>query len=201
MAITSTEVADILGMTTADSKYPQVSALLPYIEVQINDYCGGGFSRQVKEESVTFTLSGTSGVQQLDHYPIVKGTVYVTSTDRGTYYYGDTQFGNVPVPEYYIPSTYVRDYECEYSTGGIYLPSSDSQIGSTESAYVTYAFVDIVDGGKVAVAKLIDQQINTAGGVISESIGPLSRSYASGNMGMDAGVKSLLAPYRRIRVV
>src|SRR5512133_2789415 len=121
MAITSTEVADILGMTTADAKYAQVVALLPYIQVQINDYCGGGFSRQVKEETVTFTAAGTSssGLQQLTKYPVVKETVYVTSTARDTYYYGDTQYGNIPTPTYYIPSTEVRDYEVEYSTGAI----------------------------------------------------------------------------------
>src|SRR5512133_563427 len=113
MAITSTEVADILGMTTADAKYAQVVALLPYIQVQINDYCGGGFSRQVKEESVTFTLASSTSVKQLDHYPIVKGTVHAASTDRGQYFYGDTQFGTIAVPEYYIPSTYVRDYEVD----------------------------------------------------------------------------------------
>jgi hypothetical protein len=199
MAITSTEVADILGMTTADAKYARVVALLPYIQVQINDYCGGGFSRQVKEETVTFAAASSTGVKQVVKYPIVKDTVYVTSTNRGTYYFGDTQFGNVANPRYYIPSTYTRDYEVEYSTGGIYIPTTDSRIGSTYSVLVTYSFVDLYDGGKVACAKMIEQTMNQSGGIASESVGSLSRSYF-GN-GMDPIVKTMLAPYKRIRVV
>ena len=128
MALTSTEVADILGLTSASAKYPQIVALLPYITVQINDYCGGGFSRQVKEESITFAVASSTSVKQLKQYPVVKGSVFITSSNRGTYFYGDTQFGDVPAPRYYIPSTYARDYECDYSTGGIYIPSTESRI-------------------------------------------------------------------------
>ncbi len=199
MAITSTEVADILGMTTADSKYPQVVALLPYMIGQINDYCGGGFSRQVKEEEVTFTIAASSGVMQLGHYPLVRETVYVTSTNRATYFYGDTQFGTVAAPEYYIPSTEVRDYECDYSTGGFYIPTTQSHIGSTETVFVTYAYVDIVDGGKVAISRVIDQTLNQSAGIASESVGTLSRSYTGA--GFDSVTKGLLAPYRGVRVV
>jgi hypothetical protein len=198
MAITSTEVAEILGMTTADTKYTTVSALLPYITVQVNDYCGGGFSRQVKEEEVTFTTAGSSGVQQLVHYPVVKNSVNVTSTDRNSYFYGDTQFGDLAAPTYYIPSTEVRDYEVEYSTGGVYLPTTDSEIGSTDTVLVTYAYVDITDGGKVAVARIIDQCVTKTPGVALESAGTLSRAYVGG---IDELTKSLLAPYRRCRVV
>jgi hypothetical protein len=199
MAITSTEVADILGLTTASAKITQIEALLPYIQVQINDYCGGGFSRQVKEETVTFAAASSTGVKQITKYPVVKDTVYVTSTDRSSYFFGDTQFGTVANPCYYIPSTYIRDYEVEYSTGGIYIPTTDSRIGSTHSILVTYAFVDLYDGGKVACAKMIEQTMNQSGGIASESVGPLSRSYF-GN-GMDPIVKTMLAPYKRIRVV
>jgi hypothetical protein len=186
-------------MTTADAKYSQVVTLLPYIQVQINDYCGGGFSRQVKEEAVTFAAASSTGMKQIVKYPIVKDTVYITSTDRGTYYFGDTQFGVIANPHYYLPSTYIRDYEVEYSTGGIYIPTTDSRIGSTYSVLVTYSFVDIYDGGKVACARVIAQNLNNSAGIASESVGSLSRSYF-GN-GMDPMVKSLLAPYRRVKVI
>ena len=196
MAITSTEVADILGMTTVDTRYSQVVALLPYIIVQINDYCGGGFSRQVKEESISFTSTTT---RQLSNYPVVRGSVYVTSTDRGTYFYGDTQFGKVPLPSYYLPSTYVRDYDMSYTTGGINRPSTDSQIESTDTVLVTYAFIDMVDAGKPACAKMVEQVMTQSGGIASESVGSLSRSYFGS--GMDPVIKSMLAPYRHPVVI
>ena len=195
MAITSTEVAEILGFTTASVKQAQVEALLPYIAVQINDYCGGSFSRQVKEEPITFT---STTKKQVTNYPIVKGSVFITSTDRGTRYYGDTQFGTVVSPTYYIPSTNVRDYDVDYSTGGIWIPTTDSQIGTTESALITYAFVDITDGAKVACARMIDRTISNPAGIASESVVGLSRSYTNG---MDPVIASLLAPYRRPRVI
>lgn len=198
MALTSTEVAEILGITTASTKYTTVEKLLPYITVQINDYCGGGFSRQVKEESITFSSTTT---RQLGSYPIVKGSVYVTSTDRGSYFFGDTQFGGIPSPTYYIPSTYVRDYEISYTTGGICRPTTDSQIGSTESVYVTYAFVDLIDGGKVAAARVIDQTMNQQGGIAAESVGTLSRSYTGGMTGFDPFTREILAPYKRPTVI
>lgn len=199
MAITSTEAAELLGWSTADGRYTQLGYVLPYIEKTINDYCNGGFARQVKEEEETVTATSSTGVNQLAKYPVIRGTVYVTSTDRGTYYYGDTQFGDLGVPEYYIPSTYVRDYEVDYSTGGFFVPSSNSQIGSTDTVYVTYAYVDIRDGGKLACAKMAEQAINQGGGIASESVGALSRSYTNGTM--DPFVRSLLAPYRRPKVV
>jgi len=195
MAITSTEVAEILGFTTASGKQAQVEALLPYITVQINDYCGGTFSRQVKEESITFT---STTKKQVTNYPIVKGSVYITSTDRGTRYNGDTQFGSVVSPTYYIPSTYVRDYDVDYSTGGLWISTTDSQIGTTESVLVTYAFVDITDGAKVAAARMIDQGISNQSGIASESVGGLSRSYTEG---MDPIIRTMLAPYKRPRVI
>lgn len=201
MAITSTEVAELLDITTANSKYDQISYVLPYIIVQVNDYCNGGFSRQVKEEQVTTAATTTS--RQITNYPIVKGTVYVTSTDRGTYYYGDTQYGNVPIPDYYIPSTYARDYDILYSTGGfISSTAAGSRIPASTYVYVTYSYIDIVDGGKLAIARLCDQIVNQpTGGIASETVGILSRTYVSGGVGFEPLVKNLLAPYRRIKVV
>lgn len=199
MALTSTEVADIIGMTTANAKYPQVVALLPYITAQINDYCAGGFSRQVKEESITFASALSTGMKQIGKYPIVKGSVWVESTTRGTYYYGDTQFGDNANPRYYLPSTYTRDFEIEYSTGGIYIPTTESRILSTGSVFVTYSFIDLVDGGKIAASKMCEQAMNQSGGIASESVGSLSRSYTGA--GMDPLIVSLLAPYKRPRVV
>ena len=204
MAITSSEVAEILGFTTASVKITQIEAILPYMQVYVNDYCGGVFSRQIKEESVTFTAAATAGAKQLTGYPIVRGSVRVESTARSEEFYGDTQFGEVPSPTYYIPSTYVRDFEIEYSTGAIYIPTTDSQIGSTESVLVSYSFIDMPSGAKLAVSRLVDQAMNQTAGIASESVGTLARSYY-GNSGTGSGidplVKSMLAPYRRARVI
>lgn len=198
MAITSTEIANMLGMTTLESRYTQVETLLPFILIQINDYCAGGFSRQIKEEEVTTAATTTS--RQLTNYPVVKGSVFVTSTDRGDVYYGDTQYGDLPVPDYYIPSTYIRDFDIGYTTGGFVTntTAAGGRIPASTYVYVTYSFVDLVDGGKVACARIINQIVNQPGGIASESVGTLSRAYVGG---MDSLTLSMLAPYKRPRVI
>ena len=197
MALTSTEVVAMLGVTTTDSRITQIETVLPYITRYINDYCNGFFSRQVKEEEITFTSATTTTPQQLDHYPVIEKSVYVTSTNRGTYFYGDTQFGQVPVPSYYIPSTDVEDYALDYSTGGIFIKNTtNSQIKSTESILVTYAYIDLNWGAKPAASKMIQGYLNKSGGIASESAGGISVSYF--NYGMDSEVAAMLAPYKKV---
>ena len=195
--ITTLEVCDMLGMTTASAKYAQVSALLPLITVQINDYCNGAFSHQVKEELITFSAIGSSGYKSLVSQPVIPGSVYVTSTARDTAYYGDCMNTQIAYPRINIPSTYVEDYRMDYESGRIYVPTTDSQIGSTDSVLVTYSYIDIRGGGKIAAAKLIEQTVSRPAGVSAESVGSLSRSYYTGDT-LDPSIKVLLAPYRRM---
>lgn len=194
--ITTLEVCDMLGMTTASAKYSQVAALLPLITVQINDYCNGAFSHQVKEETVTFSAIGSSGYRTLTNQPVIPGSVYVTSTARSVAYYGDCMNTQIAYPRINIPSTYVEDYRMDYESGRIYVPTTDSQI-STGNVLVTYSYIDITGGGKIAAAKMIEQTVSRPAGVSAESVGSMSRSYYTGDT-LDPAIKVILAPYRRI---
>ncbi|HRZ15881.1 MAG TPA: hypothetical protein P5110_10265 [Candidatus Omnitrophota bacterium] len=194
--ITTLEVCDMLGMTTASAKYSQVSALLPLITVQIDDYCNGAFSHQVKEEPVTFSDIGSSGYQTLSYQPLIRNTVYVTSTARDTAYYGDCMNTRIAYPRINIPSTYVEDYRLDYESGRIYVPTTDSQISSTGSVLVTYSYIDLQGAGKIAAAKMIEQTVSRPAGVASETVGSMSRSYTGDSM--DPSIKTMLAAYRRI---
>lgn len=200
MSLTVAEVKDLLEISSTGHD-TAIAALLPLVTIGINEYCGGAFSHQVKEETVTFTAIGSSGYQTLTHNPIVRGSVYITSTDRGTLYYGDATNTDLPLPSYLISSTNVEDYVLDYEGGRVYVPSSDSQIGSTDSLYATYAYVDLHGGGKIAAARTIQQHYASPSGIASESVGSLSRSYASGMSGFDSYSLALLAPYKRPRFV
>ena len=48
MSLTSTEVADMLGLTSASGSYSRIVALLPSITYSINEYCKGTVAHQVK---------------------------------------------------------------------------------------------------------------------------------------------------------
>jgi hypothetical protein len=204
MTITSTEVADILGMTTNDSRYPLVTALLPSVCMQVNTYCNNGFARQVKEEPSTFSAAGTSGGKTLEHQLVIRHSVFVTSTDLMFQYWGDDDYTAIPYPRINIPSTYVREYSMDYENGVLYLPSTTNGIDrgrltTANRCLCTYSYVDIFEGGKPAVAKIIQQAIDQPGGIASESIGILSRSYYQN--GYDGMIRTMLAPYRRVKFV
>ena len=199
--LTVAEVKDIMEITST-SHDTAIAALLPLVSLGINDYCGGAFSHQVKEEELTFTKIGSSGYQSLDYKPVIRNSVYVTSTDRGTPYYGDARFTDLPIPTYPIPSTYVEDYKLDYEGGRMYIPTTDSQIDSTGKVWVTYAYVDLFGAGKIAASRVIQQHYTSPAGIASESVGSLSRSYTGGgSYGYDSYVSALLAPYKRPRLI
>ena len=205
MSLTVTEVKDLLEITST-SHDNVIAAMLPLITLQINDYCGGAFSHQIKEEEITFTSAGASGYQILDYNPIVRNSVTVTSTDRGTPFYGDAYFHDIPQVTYPIPSTYVEDYRIDYEGGRIYVPSTFSQIldetTDTGKVYVTYSYVDLYGGGKIAAARVLQQHYTQPSGIGSESVGSLSRSYVGGgSAGFDGYVSAILAPYKRPRLI
>ncbi len=205
MSLTVTEVKDILEITST-SHDTVIAALLPLVTISINDYCGGAFSHKVKEESVTFTSAGASGYKTLSYNPVIRNSVQVTSTDRGTPYYGDAYFTDVPQVTYPIPSTYVEDYKIDYEGGRIWVPTTFSQIldktTDTGIVYVTYSYVDLFGSGKIAAARIIGQHKDVPAGIGSESVGSLSRSYTGGGYsGFDSFTQSLLAPYKRPRLI
>ena len=201
MSLTVTEVKDLLEITST-SHDSVIAAMLPLITLQINEYCGGAFSHQIKEELVTFTAIGSSGYQTLVHNPVIRNSVTVTSTARETPYYGDAYFHDIPQVTYPIPSTYVEDYRIDYEGGRIYIETTDSQIGSTDSVFVTYSYVDLYGGGKIAAARVLQQHYNQPSGIGSESVGSLSRSYVGGgSYGFDGYVSAILAPYKRPRLI
>jgi len=199
MSLTVAEVKDLLEITST-SHDTAIAALLPLVTVGINEYCGGAFSHQVKEEEVTFTYVKSSGARPLAHNPVVRGSVYVTSTARDEIYYGDATNTDLPLPKYLISSTNVEDYVLDYEGGRIYVPTTDSQIVALDHVYVTYAYVDLVASGKIAAARVISQHYSSPSGIASESVGSLSRSY-TGAGGYDSYTSSLLAPYKRPRLI
>ena len=206
MSLTVAEVKDLMEISST-SHDTVIAALLPLVTLGINEYCGGCFSHQVKEESVTFTAAGTTNYQSLTHNPVVRNTVVVTSTDRGTQYYGDAFMSDVPQVTYPIPSTYVEDYVLDYEGGRIHVPSTFSQIldttTDTGTVLVTYAYVDLHGSAKIAAARVLQQHYTMPSGIGSESVGSLSRSYTGGGGfgGYDGYVSALLAPYKRPRLI
>jgi len=205
MSLTVTEVKDIQEITSTNHD-TAIAALLPLVTLGINEYCGGAFSHQVKEETITFTSAGASGYQTLSHNPIIRNSVFVTSTDRGVPYHGDAFLTDVPQATYPMPSTYVEDYRLDYEGGRIYVPTTFSQIldmtTDTGVVYVTYAYVDLYGAGKIAAARVVQQSYTMPSGVASESVGSLSRSYTGGyGGGYDSYVSALLAPYKRPRLI
>ena len=202
--LTVAEVKDILEISSTDHD-TVIAALLPLVTLQINDYCGGAFSHQVKEEEQTFTIVGSSGYKSLTRNPVIRNTVNVTSTDRSYLYYGDSFLSEVPQVTYPIPSTDIEEYKLDYEGGRIYIPTSDSRITSTGTGkiLVTYSYVDLYGGGKLAASRVIQQHYASPQGIASESVGSLSRSYsgAGGYSGFDGYVGALLAPYKRPRLI
>lgn len=201
MSLTVAEVKDLLEISSTGHD-TAIAALLPLVTVQINDYCGGAFSHQVKEEEVTFTAVGSTNTKTLTHNPVIRKSVYVTSTDRGTVYIGDAGACELPIPSYLLRgTTNIEEYALDYEGGRIYIPTSDSSLTSTSSVYVTYSFVDLVAGGKIAASRVIQQHYVNPVGIGSESVGSLSRSYSGGMSGFDSYTMSILAPYKRPRLV
>ena len=200
MSLTVAEVKDLLEITSTGHD-TAIAALLPLVTVGINEYCGGAFSHQVKEQAVKFTAIGSSGAYALNNAPIIRNSVCVTTTDTGTYYHGDAYFTDLPIPTYAISSTNIEEYKLDYEGGRIYVPTSDSRITSTCNVLVTYAYVDLYGGGKIAAARTIQQHYATPSGIGSESVGSLSRSYNSGMNGFDSYSMALLAPYKRPRLI
>ena len=201
--LTVAEVKDIMEISST-SHDTAIAALLPLVSLGINDYCGGAFSHQVKEEEKTFTTVGASGYQSLAHNPVIRNSVYITSTDRSVPYYGDVLHSDLPIPTYPIPSTYVEEYKMDYEGGRVYVPTSDSRITSTGTGkvMVTYAYVDLFGAGKIAASRVIQQHYTSPAGIASESVGSLSRSYTGGgSYGYDSYVSALLAPYKRPRLI
>ena len=196
MTLTSTEVAEMLGWSTAHARYTQVVALLPSVTYSIDEYTKGAFSRQVKEQAVTFSAAGSSASTDLGHEYVIRGSVMVSSTNRAYTYYGDCMNTRLPNPRARIPSTEIEEYAVDYENGEIWAASTEGRLIPSTNGLVTYSYVDLVEGGKVAAAKLIQQQVAQTAGVGSESVGSLSRSYV-GN-GMDPAIKALLRPYCRI---
>ncbi len=199
MSLTVAEVKDILEITST-AHDTAIAALLPLVTIGINEYCGGAFSHQVKEEFVTFSTISSTGHITLTHNPVIRNSVVVTSTDRGTVYKGDAFLTDLPSVTYAIPSTYVEDYKLDYEGGRIWIPTTDSQIDSTGAVWVTYSYVDLYGSGKVAAARVCQQHYTAPSGIASESVGSLSRSYTN-TMGYDPFVKDMLSAYRRPRMV
>jgi hypothetical protein len=197
MTLTALEAITILGWTPADdTKSHQVVVLLPLITDQINEYCNGGFSHQVKEQLVSFSGAGSSNSALLGHTNIIRNSLYVTSTGRNFIYYGDCMGTGYPNPHYAIPSTEIEEYKVDYDTGNIWAASSsEGRLIPSTNGLVTYAYVDLVGGGKLAATRMISAAIKNPAGIASESAGALSRSYVS--EGMDAMTQRLLTPYRR----
>jgi hypothetical protein len=199
MSLTVAEVKDILEITSTGHD-TAIAALLPLVTAGINEYCGGCFSHQVKEEAVIVSAIGSSGAHTLDHCPVIRNSLYVSSTDQGTRYYGDAYFTDKPIPTYAISSTNIEEYKLDYEGGRIYVPTTESRITSTSNVLVTYSYVDLYGSAKIAASRVIKQNYEMPTGIASESVGSLSRSYTQGT-GYDSYVSALLAPYKRPRLI
>jgi hypothetical protein len=88
-----------------------------------------------------------------------------------------------------------HDYEVNYEAGSlVYLAGSTNGSSTGGEALVYYSFINPTGGAKVAIAQLLRMTWEAKPNVISESVGPLSRSYSQD---IPEPIRTLLKPYRK----
>lgn len=188
-AMATTDVKNVLGITSTTYD-TQISALLYPSASFANEWCNGGLSRDLYHRDGVYVTLGTSTAAVTVTNSTVSGSTFqwlvgpviVYSSDEAKMYEED------------------RDYEIDYENGTI-VPLAGSTYGTSTGGdvLVDFSYIDLTGarkGAQVAVAQMIWQDINSPVGVVSESAGPLSRSYSQD--GLNPTVQRLLRPFRRV---
>lgn len=175
-----TETKDILNITSTIYDTFISNNLYP-MAVYVNDYTHNGLAYDyvpTDTHYTTLTASSLSGSSAAVLTPwLINGSVVVFSSDNSVVYNED------------------HDYEINYKDGSlVYLSGSTYGTSTGGYALVHYSVINPTGGAKVAIAQLLQMIWETKPTVVSESIGPLSRTY-SGDM--PSPIVKLLRPYRK----
>jgi hypothetical protein len=177
------DVKDILNITSTVYDTFIAANLYP-MAVYVNDWCNNGLTYDyvpTDTHYTTLTASSLSGTTAAIISPWLTNPVVVFSSDNSTLYDED------------------HDYEINYEDGSlVYLADSTGGTSTGGYALVHYSVINPVGGAKIAIAQLLRQQWEAKPNVISESVGPLSRTY-SGDM--PSPIVKLLRPYRKAKFV
>ena len=185
--MTVDQVKAILNISTATTTYDTFfSNNLYEMAVYADDYCNGGLRYDVEPTDTQYTsltassLATSSGATLMPW--LANGSVVVFSSDKARVYTED------------------HDYEVDHEAGSlVYLSGSTYGTSTGGYALVHYQVIWPKGGAAVAIAQLLNQTLRNDPTVVSESIGPLSRTYASGDL--PGPIKKMLNPYRKARFV
>lgn len=176
------DVKDILNITSTVYDSFITNNLYP-MAVYVNDYCNNGLAYDyvpTDTHYTTLTASSLSGTTAAVISPwLINGSVVVFSSDNSTLYDED------------------HDYEINYEDGSlVYLAASTNGTSTGGYALVHYSVINPQGGAKVAISHLLRMAWESRPDVLSESVGPLSRTYAGD---LPKGIAKYLRPYRRAR--
>lgn len=178
--MTVDEVKEILNIST--TTYDTVITNNLYsMAVFANDYTNNGLSYSFIPTMSQYTNLGASSSPTTLMPWLCDKSVVVFSSDEAKIYDED------------------HDYEINYEDGTLcYLNGSTYGTSTGGYALVHYQFIYPMGGAKIAIAQLLQNSWGTNPNVLSESIGPLSRTYAAGQ-GLPVAIMNLLRPYRKAR--
>jgi hypothetical protein len=174
-----TEVKDILNITSTTYDTFISNNLYP-MAVYVNDWTHNGLDYEYEPTLTNYTslsASSNSGSTAAVIQPwLVQGSVQVYSSTLSRLYDED------------------HDYEINYKDGSlVYLAASTNGTSTGGYGIVYYSCINPTGGAKVAIAQLLRMTWEAKPNVISESVGPLSRSYSQT---MPDPIVRLLKPYR-----
>jgi hypothetical protein len=177
------DVKDILNITSTVYDAFIAANLYP-MAVYVNDYCNNGLAYDYEPtltHFTTLTASSLSGTTAAVIQPWLTPPVVVFSSGNSKLYDED------------------HDYEVNYEDGSlVYLADSTNGTSTGGYALVHYSVIYPQGGAKVAISQLLRQQWDSNPNVLSESVGPLSRTY-SGDL--PRGIARLLRPYKKAKFV
>ena len=173
------EVKNILNITSTTYDTFIQNNLYP-TAVFVNDWTHNGIAFDYTPTDTYYTTlaaSSNSGSTAAVVQPwLIDGSVLVYSSDKSILYDEN------------------HDYEINYEDGSlVYLAGSTNGSSTGGYALVHWSCINPQGGAKVAISQLLRMTWEAKPNVISESVGPLSRSYAQD---MPDPIIRLLKPYR-----
>jgi hypothetical protein len=178
-----TEVKNILNITSTTYDDFISNNLYP-MAVYVNDWTHNGLEYEYEPTLTHYTslsASSASGSTAAIVQPwLIRGSVEVYSSTLSFRYEED------------------HDYEINYETGSlVYLADSTNGTSTGGTAIIEWSCINPQGGARIAIAQLLRNSWEAKPNVVSESIGPLSRTYAAGTDGQMPGpIKAMLMPYR-----
>jgi hypothetical protein len=179
--VTVDDVKAILGITSTDYD-AFIGNNLYETAKYANDFTHNGLGKCFIPTNSQYTALAASSSPAIIMPWLVEQSVVVFSSDQAKIYTED------------------HDYEVDYKAGTLcYLDGSTYGTSTGGSAIVHYQFIYPTGGAKTAIAQLLRHSWGNDPSVVSESIGPLSRTYS--NNDIPAPILKLLKPYRIAKFV